>query len=312
MTQHIEIIKPGFVSLLVDAGRQHKQHLGFSGGGPLDYVAYHWAAALAGALPQNSPVVFETVGNLVCRLAKESWIAATGKDVELRVDGALQPVWARVLVSQGQEISLSTRRVGQRSYLAVQGQLQVGSSIGSVSTVMREGLGGLFDNGQPLRAGDKIAINHTYDSPSPSVSRVTPFFYDLAPPISIVLGYQAEKMPPTAIETMLNSTYRVQSDSDRMGLRLTGEKIDSLSGAFYSEGLHLGSIQITPNGQPIIMLADRQTLGGYAKIGAVARVDLPRVAQAIAGDCLTFKQIDSHSARNAYRLQQLRWKHGTI
>lgn len=305
MTELI-VKRPGIVSLLVDAGRRGVQEQGFSGAGPLDPQSYRFANWLCGNKPDA--VTIEIVGEASFCCSDAISIAVCGPDVKLQVDKDDAPCWQTVTVKAGKAISVSGNKPGQRYYLAVAGEWHVPTMAGSACTVMREKLGGLREDGSPLKAGDSIALTAKTVTHNRKIPESLLPDFSLSEPVEIIPGYQQTAFDSIAKARFYSSVYTVTPQSDRMGMRLSGAAVASSQTSMRSEGINFGSVQVPSDGQPIIMLADRQTLGGYPKIGVVASYDIPRLAQATAGSKLTFTAVDANDARSKWLLREARIK----
>ena len=235
------------------------------------------------------------------RFLEDTWIVLTGADLAPTLDGKPIPTWQRVRVGRGSELAFQGARDGMRSYLAVQGGIDVPRLMGSRSTYTKGAIGGL--DGRPLRAGDALDRMDAGANEDFREVELPPEFsvpaYGHEHRIRVVLGPQNEAFTEGGVETLLRSEYKVSVQSDRMGYRLDGPAIEHTSGPdIVSDGTALGAVQVPGNGQPIILLADRGTTGGYAKIATVISVDIGKLAQALPGDSVTFRAVsveDSHA-----------------
>lgn len=302
---HLKITQNGMQSLLVDEGRKGHQHQGYCQSGAMDEEAYWWANFLV-ANPHGTPCI-EVVGELALICALHGTIAATGRDAVLYINQQQKNPYTSYRVKEGDEISLRSETLGSRTYLAVAGLWQVPRHLGSACTVTREHIGGLHNNGKPLQIGDGLEITVNNDTSRVFRSRSLPEkywpSYDLTEPLRVVEGYQSDSFSGVAKQVFFTSDYKVTSDISRMGYRLSGTPVQSTQDSMYSEGIHLGAIQIPKDGQPIVMMKDRQTLGGYPKIGSVTPNDLTKLAQAVPGECVSFVREHSDNARARFLLQ---------
>lgn len=285
---NLKVIKPGQLSLIQDFGRYGIAPLGVTQGGPLDEYAYCWANHLLGNRP-NCVTLEITLGQAEFSFSGNCMAAICGGDLQAKLDG--QPIrnWTSFYIRQGQTLTFGLPVNGLRAYLAVQGGFSVSSHLGSVATVVREGLGGLHQDGQPLRNGEIINYQNS-DKKLPSKQltfRFTPD-YNLPLRLRLIESYQAQEFSRESKRAFYNQIYSVGTNCDRMGYRLEGKPITPPSSGIISEGIALGAIQITPDGQPLVLLNDRQTLGGYPKLGVLARIDHPRLAQAKPGQEVKF------------------------
>ena len=200
---------------------------------------------------------------------------------------------------------LGAAKTGSRGYLAVLGGIDVPLVMGSRSTNLKCKIGGYC--GRALKAGDVLEIGDSYPVDYRKKIRSFPaddFSADEAV-IRVVLGPQDDYFTKKGIDTFLNETYTVTKDSDRMGFKLDGEVIENVSGVdIVSDGIALGSIQVPSGGKPIIMLADRQTTGGYAKIATVVSVDIPKLVQLKPGSRIRFEAVSVKEAEKLYKKEQ--------
>lgn len=223
-----------------------------------------------------------------------------------RLDGLPFPTHRAMRVRRGQVLSFDGRKSGFRAYLAFSGGLDVPLTMGSRATHLPSGMGGL--EGRRLRKGDEIGfLCPSAAYPAHSCRAAVPMRYDTNGPtaLRVVLGPQSDRFTPAGIQTFLSSPYQVLSQSDRMGDRLQGAKIAHVpDGNILSDGIPFGAVQVPDSGQPIIMLADRQTTGGYSKIACVISADYSRIAQKMAGEWIHFEAVSSNvpssSAANSF------------
>ncbi len=284
----LKVLKAGPMTLLHDLGRYGFSHLGISPSGPLDEYAYSWANHLLGN-QANQAALEITLGPAEFRLQQDAQLAITGGDLNATLDGVPIPNWSRFYAQKGQILRFGLPRNGLRAYLAVQGGFAITPQLGSVSAHTRQGLGGLHQQGQALQQDDELAFDSLQIAlkPAQMTFRFRPD-YNLPLRLRVIESYQHSQFSQSAIECFYHNKFVVTPNSDRMGYRLQGESVTPPEQPILSEGIALGAIQIPPNGQPIILLNDRQTIGGYPKFGCVARIDLPRLAQAKPGHSVQF------------------------
>lgn len=292
MNAALRVIKPGQLSLIQDFGRFGLSHIGITQSGPVDDYAYSWANHLLGN-EVNLPTLEITLGQAEFKIEHACMLAIAGGNLSATLDGKPIDNWQSFGAQAGQTLKFGLPKNGLRSYLAVRGGFAVTAHLGSVSTSLKETLGGLNQNGEPLQAGTALSFNpHLIDNkPTHITFRYKPD-YDLPLKLRVIESYQIDSFDPQIIEQFYHSSFTVSQHADRMGYRLNGAIISPPSEPILSEGIALGAIQIPPDGQPIILLNDRQTIGGYPKIGCVARIDLPRLAQAKPGQKVQFVRGD--------------------
>jgi antagonist of KipI len=235
------------------------------------------------------------------RCTQDCLLALTGVEVE----GI--PPWQPIPARAGEVISLRKFARGARAYLAISGGVDVPSVLGSRSTYLAAQLGGV--EGRAIRAGDRLPIGITIRRLDASVSwhlaEATRPPYSTAPTVRVVKGPQWNWFSAESREAFLAAQFRISTQSDRMGIRLEGSTIArEITREMVSEAVALGSIQVPPDGQPIVLLADRQTLGGYPKIAAAIAVDVPLLAQLRPGDSVRFSEVSLEEAETLHLEQE--------
>jgi antagonist of KipI len=293
----IQVIKPGLLSLFQDTGRQGFQHWGVPVSGVMDETAHGLCNQLVGN-PRSFTTLEMTLQGPTLHFQAKALIALAGADLGAVLQGEpLQPGMAR-LVPADSVLSFGKRRQGARAYLAVNGGFLLPSVMNSASTNTRGGFGGL--RGRALQAGDLIPICSSFANP-PRLGHVKAQAVDddaCKKPIRVMAGREWALFSEPARQAFLRATYVLSSESDRMGYRLTGEALAlSAPCQLLSECVTFGTVQVPPSGQPLILMADRQTTGGYPRIAQVASIDLPRLAQMLPGDALRFSLIDLRHAQ---------------
>ena len=296
----VEIIDKGVFSLIVDNGRLGRQREGFCQSGPMDTDAYLWANFLA-FNSDNTPCI-EAIGNVTVCVEDRCVVAVTGRDTAIYVNGSEHKAYGSIFLSSGDELRFGSRVFGAKAYLAIGGAWNVPNIVGSACTVPRESLGGLDTKGGVLQNGDSFDIN-TYDFSKRKTLRARRLScdksknYDVNLPIRVIPGYQFELFSQVARQLFVTSEYTVTSAIDRMGFRLSGRNVACDSQKLRSEAIHIGAVQVPPDGQPIVMMRDRQTLGGYPKLGCVNPVDVNRLAQTVPGEKINFTYQNNEAAR---------------
>ncbi|MBZ0334746.1 putative protein YbgK [Marinobacter sp. JH2] len=296
------VTKPGFFTLLQDAGRRGVTHMGLTSGGAMDRHAWAWANHLLGNR-YGAAALEITFGGAEFTIGLNTQIVVTGAEVQLTVNGAPKPLWTTLQLNSGDVVAMSAPRAGVRAYLAVRGGFLVDSELGgSCATVVREGTGGLQGKGQPLKEGDFLPCIPA--SPL-AVHRKIPHQwipdYRAALTLDVLPCAQVERFPKRTLTTFFSNAYTLSPQSDRMGARLTGPTLEVSVRQLTSEGTSLGAIQVPADGQPIILLQDRQTIGGYPKLGAVTPRSLDALAQRPPGSSLRFGEISLEGAQQKER-----------
>lgn len=272
--------------------------------GVMDGYAYRAANILANN-QSDAAVVEMTLKGGTFYFTKDCYAAICGADMKAMLnDRPLWP-WSAFFVPGGSKLEFQQAQEGCRTYLAVHGGIDVPPVLGSRSTFTRGVIGGC--EGRPLKKGDLLPIGKSNKLPSKNVVLDKMFIPDYSSDIGVRVlpGPQDDLFTQEGIETFFNSRYTVSADTDRMGSRLEGPVVKHLDKPdIVSDALCPGSIQIPGHGMPIIMMADRQTTGGYTKIGTVIGADLWMVAQANIGDKLHFIMVNEEEAQNAFYKQR--------
>ncbi|MBU2976746.1 biotin-dependent carboxyltransferase family protein [Alteromonas sp. C1M14] len=296
-------------SLVVDNGRLSGQSEGFSEAGAMDNQAFQLANYLA-ANPMNTPGL-EVLGSITLLFHCDATIAVCGPSCLLTINDTPSDTWCSIDIKCGQKVTISSEKLGHRAYVGIHGNWDIPHIHGSACTVMREQLGGLTGQGNALASQDRIGGQFRLSQQQKKLSEQQRPNYSLVEPFDVVAGYQQRGFSAYALALFYASEYQLSPQCDRMGYRLSGPKISANSKAMRSEGINLGSVQVPGDGQPIIMMRDRQTLGGYPKIGAVASYDIYRLAQAVPGDVISFRPVDMNNARGTWLLKQRIFSHLT-
>ncbi|WP_341316777.1 biotin-dependent carboxyltransferase family protein [Paraburkholderia sp. IMGN_8] len=302
----IEVIKPGALSTFQDLGRVGHQHLGIPVNGVMDERAHRLANALVGNAPVT-PTLEITLMGPTLRFHEKATIAFCGGNLDCQLDG--QPLFSNcsLNVPAGCEISFGDRHAGLRTYLAVRGGFSIEPVMGSTSTFARGGYGG--HAGRPLKKGDMLFTQESAACHSVSLFPEAVFAEDVLlsndAPIRITPGREWRYFTANARRALEREPYRITAQSDRMGYRLQGPGLSLIEPReMASEAVGFGAIQVPADGQPIVLMADRQTTGGYPKIAHVCTVDLPRLAQQIPGDTVRFELVDLVEAQRLLLSQE--------
>lgn len=299
----IDVIEAAPLTTVQDLGRYGFQRYGVPVSGAMDPFALRLANLLVGN-DETLAALELTLGGPVLRFLLDTVVAITGADLQPTVDNLLLPMWEAVPVHRGSTIRFRAARAGARAYLAVAGGIDVPIVLGSRSTFARSRLGGV--EGRPLQAGDRLPVPQ--DRPRVTGRRIgrrhLPF-YPTRQTLRVVPGPQYDRFGRDAVGRFLTASYTISHQSDRMGYRLEGPPILPESGAdIVSDGTPSGAVQVTGDGLPIVLLADRGTAGGYAKIATVISVDVARLGQMKPGDQVRFAQVTEAEAHVALRQQE--------
>ena len=307
---------PGLLTTIQDLGRHGYQHLGVGPGGAMDEVSHRFANLLSGNSPEM-PSLEITLAGPVLRFETESLVALCGGDLSPEIDERPVPLWRPVMVRAGSRLSFGKPIRGARCYLAVGGGFRIPLAMGSASTNLAAAFGGF--QGRRLRAGDRLETEPFPKDLCPSLQGnfrphgaaflgsdwFAPWIQELdfvrPSTLRVIPGPQWELLTDDSRAAFLGETFHVAPDSDRMGLRLQGSKLAlGQLREMISSGVTTGTIQLPPDGSPILLMADRQTTGGYPRIGEVATVDIPKAAQLRPGESLRFKPITLEESQGLY------------
>jgi biotin-dependent carboxylase-like uncharacterized protein len=294
----LKVEKSHSLCQLQDAGRFGVRHLGITQGGAADWLSMGWANWLLGNAA-GAAVIEVTLGGFEVVAQRDSCFALAGADLHATVDGAVLMPWRSFNLRAGQRLAFSAPAQGVRAYLAAPGGFSATAMLGSLSTVARDGLGGLQGNGAPLAAGDVVACaGQAGLGREIAVARIPDI--SVRQPLDVVLGAQAGGFSGQSLFDAFNREWTVDSRADRMGVRLLGSPLIYRGPGLVSEGIPLGGIQVPPDGQPIVLGNDRQTIGGYPRLGALTPLACARLAQASPGDRLRLRATLAESARGEH------------
>jgi antagonist of KipI len=291
----LEIIQPGLLTTVQDRGRYGYQRYGVPVSGAMDSYALTVANLLVGN-DEGAGALEMTVLGPRLQVLGHAEVALTGADLSPMLNSDPFPMWEAVEVRCGDIISFRQPLSGCRSYLAVVGGIDVPEVMGSRSTYVRSCLGGF--EGRALLRGDRLSSGEAAvrRQGCKVPARFVPQYCGESE-LRVVLGPQDDWFTDKGIRTFLGSEYVISVESDRMGCRLEGAPVEHKAGAdIVSDGVPAGAVQVPGDGLPIILMADRQTTGGYAKIATVITIDLPRIAQTAMGDRVRFSAVTQEQA----------------
>ncbi len=289
-----EVIKAGVFTLIEDIGRVSFMHLGVTSSGYLDEYAALKAHKL---LDNNSSLNLLEIAfaGLKLKATADTIISITGARCEFKINGFEKNIWQTYNIKKDDILEIKKILSGQRVYLAVKGGFNVKQELGSSSVTIKEKLGGL--SGTQLKNNDFLPFNeYKHYIPKRLKKEYIPS-YDSILTLRVVLSYQDDSFSKKEKDKFFNSVYTITPDFNRMACKLSGEKIESCLDGIVSEGIAFGAIQIPKDGQPIILLKERQTIGGYPKIGSVLSIDCFKLAQMKPGQKIKFRQIDITEAQ---------------
>ncbi len=310
------VIKPGMLSSFQDAGRHGHQPLGISVVGAMDQRAHHLASILVGNDAQTASLEITLTGPTL-KFKEPCCIALSGADLSATLNGQTVALNRPLIVRPQDELAFGARKHGTRCYLAVHGGFALTPVLGSTSTYLRSHFGGW--HGRALQKGDEIALARPLKNKGLEAVAMELWAIKIYLPaaiadssrqrIRLIKSALWNEFTPESCVALLTETFRISSDCDRMGYRLTGTPLlMSKPRQLLSEATTFGTIQVPAGGQPIILMADRQTTGGYPKMAYVATVDLPLLAQRAPGDALKFEAITLERAQELDAARERAWQ----
>ncbi|WP_417330207.1 biotin-dependent carboxyltransferase family protein [Halomonas cupida] len=329
MTLRVE--RAGPLALVVDGGRRGVRHLGVTQGGAMDWISLGWANWLLGNAPDAAGIEV-MVGGLSLVAEADTLLALAGADLAATVDGAPLTSGQRFTLKAGQTLAFGGPQSGLRAYLAMPGGVLADPVMGSVTSTVREGLGGLDGQGRTLQVADRLE-EADRQARQASSARPGPLLEEARSTLpasgaaagevvasegmageknilrlDLVPGAQIHAFSGTSLFRAFEQQWQVDQRADRMGIRLTGTPLDCAMSGMVSEGIPLGAVQVPPDGQPIILMNDRQTIGGYPRLGALTPQSCARLAQCLPGAAVRLAPMSPERARHEYLQQLAMWK----
>ncbi len=299
MSALLRVEEPGLHTTIQDLGRAGHRLGGVPPSGAMDRFAIAAANLLVGN-PESAAALECALSGPALTAGAPVLVAVTGADFEPQVNGEAVPTWTGLLLATGDRLSFRGRRSGARTYVAVAGGLAADRWLGSAATYLLVARGGL--HGRALKAGDEL--HAAGPAPRPAVADRTlntrPL-YSAEPTLGVVAGPHRSRLVAGSRRTFYSERWAVSRESDRMGYRLEGSTLEMKGADLISFGLAMGCIQVPNSGQPILLMADHQTAGGYPVVGGVCRADLPLAAQLLPGDHLTFEDVSVAAAQERWR-----------
>ncbi|WP_416147861.1 biotin-dependent carboxyltransferase family protein [Salipaludibacillus sp. HK11] len=289
----LKIEEPGLHTTIQDSGRFGFQKDGIVPAGPMDPYAFRMGNMLVGNSWDEASIEMTMVGPSVLFL-EDSVIAITGANLSPTVNEEKIPMWGSFHVKKGQELRFGKPKYGARAYLSIAGGIQTEKVLHSRSTYTKAKLGGL--RGEALDTGDELpgfvfSEEVLVNRKGKLIAENLRPFYQAHHKVRVIPDEQEVYFTKEAIETFYSTPYKVTPQSDRMGYRIQGKKLDHRDSAeILSDAVAFGSIQVPSDGDPIVLMADRQTTGGYPKIGTIISHDLWKVAQLLPGQTLSFQR----------------------
>ena len=294
---------PGLFTTVQDLGREGFAPMGVSASGAADPISLRIGNRLVGN-PQSAAGLEMTLVGGAFAFERAAVIALTGADFGPSANGIPLPMWTSIEIQGGQTVTLGSSRSGARAYLCIRGGIAVEPFLGSASTHVLSGLGGF--EGRALRKGDRLDLGAAL--PLFRTRTLSPQMLERLQPrkvIRVTDGPQSDWFASSSWKIFRESTFRVTEQSNRMGIRLEGPPIPlDASREMITEGVSLGSIQVPPSGQPIILFVEQQTTGGYPKIANVISADVHSLGQLRPRDSIRFERIEMSAARSLLMEQE--------
>lgn len=307
----VKVLQPGMLATIQDLGRHGLQKFGVIVGGAMDSNSLRIANLLVGNSEGEGAIEVTLFGTSLL-FESDELIAITGGNLQPTIDGKEVPMWQPILIRKESVLKFNAAISGSRTYVSFSGGIQVPEVMGSKSTYIRAEIGGF--QGRKLQKNDVFECDKRTESGEDLFNQLqkkanylswsvyyAPFVtLNKTQTIRIIRGSEYERFDEESLQKFFSTPYTISTHSDRMGYRLEGEEIQ-LKEPFelLSEGVTFGTIQVPSNGQPIILMADRQTTGGYPKIGQVISADLPSLAQMQANGQVYFKEVTLEEAQRA-------------
>ncbi|ODT43637.1 MAG: hypothetical protein ABS70_07550 [Nitrospira sp. SCN 59-13] len=299
----IHVLHPGLFTTVQDLGRSGYQRFGVSVSGAMD----PWALMVGNRLlgnPDQAAGLEITLHGPELLFEQALRIAITGADLSPTSNGIAIPMWTVVAMPAGSRLQFGMRQQGARAYLTVAGGITGPMILGSLSTHVRSELGGLA--GRAVKKWDRFCVGPAPRAAAQSIGRALAERYrpryTKSPTVRVMPGPQFDCFTDDAIRVFTSSPYRVTTESDRMGYRLEGAELPHrVSAEIVSEAVCVGSLQVPSNRQPILLMADCQPTGGYAKLATMIDADRSLAAQLAPGDCLSFRMISAEKASELFR-----------
>lgn len=288
-----KVIQGGIFSSIQDQGRRGYGAMGIRESGAMDKYAYNACNLLLG---QRSHNAIEIMTGLVLEAQNDVTIALCGADLDFRINVNKKALWQSMRIQKGDRLSFSKRVSGQRAYLAVKGGFDMETWKGSFSVSLKDNFG------DKLKIGDILTSSVSNDFIPRRYQKSFIPQYPKKLILRVILSYQENSFAISEKNNFFNSSYTISLESDRMGYKLIGKAINPPPKDIISEGIAFGAIQIPKDGQPIVLLSERQTIGGYAKIGSVLAIDCYRLAQMPIGSKISFTEISLEEAQEKMKV----------
>lgn len=296
----LTVIRPGMLTTVQDEGRWGHQDSGVPVAGPMDWYSHRLANRLVGN-DEHAALLEVTLIGPELEANADTTCVVTGAEFDITVNGVTTDPSTPFVVPAGGRLRFGARRKGARAMLGVRGGLNVPAVFGSRATSVISRMGPF--GGRPLMAGDMLSVAASTVRPQPSGLPLP--LPDGGARLRVVRGPHDEMFTPAAFDTLVQSRFVVTPESNRMGYRLQGPALAHRAAAeILSDATPIGSLQVPGSGQPILLMADRQTTGGYPKIATVITADLPLAGQLAPGDWIEFEECTPPAALDALKARE--------
>ncbi|UCZ53106.1 biotin-dependent carboxyltransferase family protein [Bacillus shivajii] len=304
-----DVIEPGLHTTIQDRGRYGYQQYGVGPSGAMDEDALVLGNLLVKNRRDAAALEMIMIGPSL-RAEHDFLIAITGANIMPTIDGNTIPMWSTVLIKKGQTLRFGKPVAGARAYLTVAGGFDGDEIMGSKSTYIPGQFGG--KEGRILEAGDKLTVresSHKHHVRNVRLHSTLIPTYESHQTVRVIEGPQEEMFTEEAKEAFYRVQYKITPQSNRMGYRLEGKQLSHIEeSGIITDAVVKGSVQVPGNGQPIVLMADRQTTGGYPKIATIISVDLWKIAQLLPGQTISFQKTTVKSAHELLRERENKWK----
>lgn len=294
----LEIVNNPILATIQDMGRYSYSHIGVTNSGVMDEYSYFFANKML-LNPIDTNTIEISFSNVIFKAHASTQIAITGAICELFINDVPKQCWHTYNINSGDVIKIGKILEGSRVYLSVSGGFDIQKEFGSNSTTLKENLGGI--SGEKLKKGDVLPYKAFPKKHNKRLKKEHIPTYEDELTLRVILSYQEENFTQEEKDKFFSSTYNITNDFNRMGCKLSGEPIVCDINGIISEGISFGAIQIPSDGQPIILLKDRQTIGGYPKIGSLFSIDCFKLSQAKPNTKIRFTPISVEEAQKKLR-----------
>ncbi|KMP16547.1 KipI antagonist [Bacillus cereus] len=314
----VEVLHAGMFTTVQDLGRSHYQQYGVPVGGAMDQSALRMINMLVGN-EENEAALEMTIMGPKLLIKKTTLLAIGGADMEPLLNGECIPLWRPILAEEGSMLCFGKVKSGCRTYVTFAGGIHIDRTMGSKSTYIRAAIGGI--EGRMLKKGDYFQIGVQPEMANRfiqdlqkderiktkwAISNSVLPKYKKHPKLRVIADFEYDQFTEESKKAFFTKEYKVSNYADRMGYRVEGEILNrAIEKEILSSSVTFGTIQVPNGGQPIILMADRQTTGGYPRMGNIISVDLPLIAQLKPGDYVSFENITLEEAEQLYIEQEV-------